>query len=160
MTIRALCRRVDRLLVATFFAGAQDYVLLETGHVSTRETVDEFFDERPPNVGVDDAVQLGLFEAEHLIGIISMTFGYPRPTDAYIGLLLMSEGMRGKGNGQRTLEQATSLAQARGARRQLIAVLDANPKGRAFWEREGFVLNQTFPPSDDRHTRHRMVRSI
>jgi len=47
-----------------------------------------------------------------------------------------------------------------GGRRRLIAVLDANPKGRAFWEREGFVLAKTFEPTLDQHIRHRMIRKI
>jgi hypothetical protein len=58
------------------------------------------------------------------------------------------------------LATATHFARGRGVKRLFIAVLDANPMGRAFWEREGFEFEQTFPPTDDAHKRHRMVREV
>ena len=36
------------------------------------------------------------------------------------------------------LREAEAIAQGEGATRLLVAVLDANPRGRAFWTREGF----------------------
>ncbi|MCF2871656.1 GNAT family N-acetyltransferase [Octadecabacter sp. G9-8] len=160
MTLRALDSINDRHIVASFFAAAADYVTLETGAPPKAATTQDFFDDRPPNVAPDDVQRLGLFEHEHLVGLLAFSFGYPEPTDCYIGLLLLSPGLRGQGNGPRALAHATSLARARGMRRQLVAVLDANPKARAFWEREGFVWEQTFAPSDDAHSRHRLIREI
>ncbi len=64
-----------------------------------------------------------------------MAFGYPEAGDAYIGLMLLATEARGQGLGTMFLDHLTDLARARGARRQLLAVLDANPRGRRFWER-------------------------
>lgn len=160
MTIRALSHTSDRSIVASFFSRAADYVTLETGEPPNSGTIDEFFDERPPNVGVEDALHFGLFEADYMLGLIAFSLGLPEPTDSYIGLLLLAHTARGNGIGPRALAHATSLARARGATRQLIAVLDTNPKGRAFWEREGFLLEKTFAPTADCHTRHRLIRAI
>ena len=160
MDIRHLTLGQDREVVASLFSNATDYVLLETGRPPDSGTVDEFFDERPPNVGPSGAVHFGAFEAEQVVGILGMTFGYPEETDAYIGLLLLSEDARGRGLGSEILAAATNVARRHGAKRQFIAVLDENPKGRAFWEREGFEFEQTFPPTDDAHKRHRMVREV
>ena len=46
---------------------------------------------------------------------------------------------------------------------ELVAVLEANPKARAFWLREGFVPEQYFPASPDDplgHARCRMTRDL
>ena len=60
---------------------------------------------------------------------------------------------------------ATLMARARdrGAGRMLIAVLEANPRGKAFWQRNGFVPELCFPPRADvpmQHHRLRMTREI
>jgi hypothetical protein len=42
-------------------------------------------------------------------------------------------------------------------------LLDANPRGRAFWAREGFVQVLTSPPAQmgqRLHVRHRMERQL
>lgn len=160
MDIRTLSATSDHDAVFDLFKQAADYVMLEDGHPPNRATVDAFFNDRPPKIAAKNALQLGVFEDDQLLGILGMLFGYPEATDCYIGLLVMSPEARGRGVGAQALAHATSLARTRGAQRQLVAVLDQNPKGRAFWEREGFVLEQTFPPSDDTHIRHRMTREI
>jgi len=158
MKIKPLDWLKDRHTVAVLFSSAADYVTLATGSAPNIATVDKFFEERPPNVSPEN--DFGAYEGEHLIGIAGMLFGYPHENDAYIGLLLISPGARGMGTGAHLLTHLTNVARARGMTRQLVAVLDANPKGRAFWDREGFVFETTFPPSDDHHTRHRLTRAI
>ncbi len=99
-------------------------------------------------------------DGERGVGILGMVVGCPDVNDSYIGLLLLAPHARGRGVGGRALAHATTLARARGSTRQLVAVLDKNPKGCAFWDREGFALEKSFPPTKDGHTRHRMTRAI
>jgi GNAT superfamily N-acetyltransferase len=160
MIMRSLSATTDRAAVARLFADAADYVLLEDGRAPDEATMDNFFNERPPNVGAADAVHIGMFDADRLLGILGVVFGYPDANDSYIGLLLLAPQARGSGFGGQALAYATALARARGSTRQLVAVLDKNPKGLAFWDREGFALEQSFPPTRDGHTRHRMTRAI
>ena len=98
-----------------------------------------------------------------LLGFIEMSFGYPDPKDAYIGLLMLDKAARGGGIGPQLLAEATWRARTNGARRQLVAVLAANPRGRAFWQREGFRPERDFPASADdplAHARCRMTRDL
>lgn len=146
--------------MARLFARAADYVMLEDGRAPDQATTDDFFNERAPNVGADDAVHIGMFDADHLLGILGVVFGYPEANDSYIGLLLLEPSARSSGIGAHVLAHATTLARGRGSTRQLVAVLDNNPKGSAFWERAGFALEKSFPPTKDGQTRHRMTRAI
>jgi GNAT superfamily N-acetyltransferase len=143
-----------------FFETAADYVTLESGAAPTQKTVEDFFLERPPHLDADATWHFGAFDGGVLCGVIGTLMGFPDPDDAYIGLLVLSPSVRGRGIGPRLLNEATATVRAQGAIRQLVAVLEANPKGRAFWSREGFVLERTFAPSAYNHTRHRMTRSI
>jgi GNAT superfamily N-acetyltransferase len=45
---------------------------------------------------------------------------------------------QGAGHGKAFLAHAETLARTRGASVLYLGVLDANPRGRAFWDREGF----------------------
>ncbi|MDB4213859.1 GNAT family N-acetyltransferase [Octadecabacter sp.] len=160
MDFKPLDKTIHRSEVARLFDRTADYVMLEHGRLPDADIVDGFFDDRPSCVAAKDSLHFGLLEDQNLIGIAGMLFGFPDKTDAYIGLMVLAPEARGHGNGAQLLSHLTGVARARGAQRQLVAVLDANPKGRAFWDREGFVLETSFPPSDDSHTRHRLTRKI
>ena len=59
------------------------------------------------------------------------------------------------------LPMSETLARSRGAARLYLAVLDANPRGRAFWQREGFSptgLSRKDP--DTGHILHRLVKDL
>lgn len=77
-------------------------------------------------------------EALRLSGVAEVSYGFPEPTDAYLGLMLLGPWAQGAGHGKALLARAEALARGRGAQRMFLAVLEANPRGRAFWEREGF----------------------
>ncbi len=61
------------------------------------------------------------------------------------------------------LDHLARTARDAGGRRLLVAVLEANPAGRRFWEREGFRLARTAPPrryGDRIHVAHRLARPL
>ena len=99
MMMRSFSATTDRAAVARLFARAADYVMLEDGRAPDQATTDGFFNERPPNVGADDAVHIGMFDADHLLGILGVVFGYPDANNSYIGLLLLEPSARGRGIG-------------------------------------------------------------
>lgn len=160
MDVETLSLDVDRARVADLFARAADYVRLESGSDPTEATVRDFFEERPPNLGPEQAGQVGFVVKSRLVGIAAYCIGYPEPSDSYIGLMIFDPEGRGQGIGTTALAAVTKLARDAGARRQFVAVLEANTAGRAFWEKQGFVLETVFPPSSDAHTRLRMVRAV
>lgn len=123
----------------------------------------DFFTDAPPGIDPAISLRLGLFDTGHLIGKVDVAFGYPLPTDAYIGLMVFAPAARGAGHGARLLREVEARARHRGATRLLIAALEANAKGRAFWQREGFVPEQVFPDrayGQRRHNVHRMVKPL
>jgi GNAT superfamily N-acetyltransferase len=67
-----------------------------------------------------------------------VSYGFPEPGDAYLGLMILGPWAQGAGHGKAFLAHAETLARKRHAPRLFLAVLDVNPRGRAFWEREGF----------------------
>lgn len=160
MKFENLDPQLDRDRVAALFHAASDYVELEDGHPPNAQTVTNFFEDRPPALSDDDTCQIGVIDNGKLVGLVGLCFGYPQASDCYIGLMIFDPAVRSNGYGRQAVDHVVTVARSRGADRLLIAVLDANPRGRSFWGQNGFVWEKTFPPSDDNHTRHRMIRPI
>lgn len=164
VAIRPLDRARDAAAVASLFARAADYVWLETGRSPGPETVADFFEDAPPIAPPRPPVHLGAWGPDgDLHGIASMAWGFPDPSDAYIGLLLLDPAQRGQGLGRRMVAHLAAEAAAAGAQRILAAVLAENPRAHAFWRREGFQDLWTAPPArlgDRTHVRIRMARPV
>lgn len=163
IAIRPLDPVSDRAAVEDLFRRAADYVELERGPADPAALAEEFFTDAPPGIDPATSLRLGLFGPAGLIGKVDAAFGYPDPQDAYIGLMILDPAARGGGHGARLLRHVEAEARARGATRILIAALEANVQGRAFWRREGFVLEQIFPDRDygqRRHNLHRMTKAL
>lgn len=143
LTIRRLDAAADRALVDAFWPEIADYILIERGEPTAPEVLTgEFFTAAPPGLDPVDVPRLGLFDGVALCGVVELAFGYPEPQDAYLGMLFLAASARGRGLGPHFLREVERMARARGAPRLYLAVLDANPRGRAFWEREGFRLHE------------------
>ena len=161
--IRALDHETDAAALRQLYDRAADYVELETGDAPDDATVTEFFAAAPFAASLADNLKLGLFSGGRLDAVADLAFGFPEPRDAYIGLLLIAAECRGRGLGQRFVEHLVEIARARQAPRICAAVLDANPRGRAFWEREGFVEVLKSPPTAigrRTHVRCRLERRL
>lgn len=144
--IRPLDALADRALVEGFWPAVADYIRLERGAepgpALARALTEDYFTQAPPGIDPATGLRLGLFEGAQLVGIAELAFGYPEPADAYLGLMLLAADRRGRGAGRALLQTVEEAARARTAARLYLAVLDANPRGRAFWEREGFRLHE------------------
>lgn len=138
MIIRPLDPASEGPRVLALLHEAADYIALERGTPPDDSVVDEFFTDAPPGSDPAQSLRLGLFDATRLIAIAELGWDYPGPTDAYIGLMIVAPAARGAGAGRRFLRHLEAEARARGKTAIYLAVLDANPRGRAFWEREGF----------------------
>ncbi len=125
--------------IAQFYREAPDYWLLAEGRCDPQAQAQDFFTDAPPNCDPQDSDRLGLFVAQRLSGVAELSYGFPDPSDAYLGLMLLGPWAQGKGHGRSFLAHVEALARKRHAARLFLAVLDVNPRGRAFWEREGFT---------------------
>ena len=161
--IRALDPDADAAAVRHLFDRAADYIDLETGEDPSDAHVADFFAPAPFATGPADDLKLGLFSGGRLDAIADLAFGFPETQDAFIGLLLIAADRRGHGHGHLFVDHMVDVARARHAPRLFIAVLEANPKARAFWEREGFVQVLKGPPTQmgrRTHVRWRMERKL
>jgi GNAT superfamily N-acetyltransferase len=161
--IRELDPEADAAAVHHLFDRAADYIDLETGESPSDAHVAEFFAPAPFVTDPADTLKLGLFSGGRLDAIADLAFGFPQREDAFIGLLLIAADRRGQGLGHLFVDHIADVARARHAPRLFVAVLEANPKGQAFWAREGFVPVLTLPPAQMGrrvHVRHRMERRL
>jgi GNAT superfamily N-acetyltransferase len=161
--IRDLDAQTDAAAVRSLYDRAADYLDLETGEPPGDANVAEFFAPAPFATDPADNLKLGLFCGGRLDAIADLAFGFPEPPDAYIGLLLIAAEWRGRGLGHLFVGHMVALARARHSPRMFMAVLEANPKGRAFWEREGFIAVLQGPPAQmgrRTHIRWRMERKL
>lgn len=156
MLIRPLDPVTDLALVAAFYTAAPDYWLLAEGACDAQAKADEFFGEGPAWCDPALAHRLGLFEGGRLSGLAEVFYGFPEPQDAYLGLMVLGPWAQGAGTGRAFLAHVEALARGRNAPVLYLAVLDANPRGRAFWQREGF--RPTGLDRVDPDTGHRIER--
>ncbi|WP_343081087.1 GNAT family N-acetyltransferase [Ostreiculturibacter nitratireducens] len=162
--IRPLEPRADRDLVNDLFRRSADYVRLERGEEPGETLADEFFDDAPPGADPAKSLKFGLFLSDGtLAGIADVGFDFPEPGDAFLGLLQLATDARDQGLGAAFLRHIEAAAKDRGAPRLFIAVLDENPRGRAFWDREGFAValaNSRVRLGSKEHVATRMVKPL
>jgi GNAT superfamily N-acetyltransferase len=151
----------ETALVAQFYREAPDYWLLAEGRCDPAAQAQDFFTDAPPNCDPAQSDRLGVFVSQRLSGVAEVSYGFPEPNDAYLGLMLLGPWAQGAGHGKVFLTHVEGLARKRYAPRLYLAVLDVNPRGRAFWEREGF--KGTGKRGQDKITGHwleRMVKTL
>lgn len=146
----------ETALVAQFYREAPDYWLLSRGRIDAQAQASDFFTDAPPNCDPATSDRLGLFLDQRLSGLAELSFGFPDPNEAYLGLMILGPWVQGAGHGKAFLAEVEARARARHAARLALAVLDANPRARAFWLREGF--RPTGLRRQDRTTGHWVER--
>ncbi|AXI45445.1 GNAT family N-acetyltransferase [Sulfitobacter sp. SK012] len=129
----------DLAAVAAFYADAPDYWVLADGVPPGPQKAAEFFTDTPPNCDPAESHHLGLFLEGRLSGLAELSFGFPEVGDAYLGLLMLGPWAQGVGHGRVMLNEVETRARSMGAPNLYLAVLAGNPRGRAFWDREGFA---------------------
>lgn len=157
--IRPLDPVLDRAAVALLLEEAQDYYHLWLGRAPGHEQVEEVFTSSPPGCDPARSHRLGLYLDGTLSGVAELSFGFPQPQDAYLGLMILSPAARGQGQGAAFAAHIETLA--RPAPHLYLAVLQANPKGRTFWERQGFTpTGVSRHDAETGHTIHRLVKPL
>ena len=163
MTIRDLTAETDLHAVTAFLAEAADYWLMAEGAPPGPTAAEDFFTDGPPNHDPAKQCHLGLFIDNHLSGLAELSFGFPTAQDAYLGLMILAPRLRGQGHGPRLLSEVEARARAAGCPRLYLAVLEANTKGWAFWDRHGFRRTGISRIDNDHglnHVIHRLVKAL
>ncbi|WP_416976321.1 GNAT family N-acetyltransferase [Streptomyces sp. T028] len=107
-------------------------------------------DIRPEQVAAALAEELAHPEVEvllarsegRLVGVAITLAHHPDPADPdpWIGLLMVDAGTHGQGYGRRIAERVEERFREGGRTAVRLAVLDANPKGLAFWTALGYEV--------------------
>ena len=158
--IRPLDPGTDLERVEAFYAAAPDYWLLAEGAMDGPEKAREFFTDCPPGCDPAASHRLGLFLGDRLSGLAELSFGFPRAEDAYLGLMILGPWAQGGGHGAGFLAHVEALARQAGCPCLYLGVLDRNPRGRAFWEREGFQPTGDARVTDQGRRVDRMVKGL
>ena len=153
--IAALDPEADHARLMDLARRAADYVRLESGREPDDAWIYEMTRDAPPGVPPEDVLLFGLErEDSTLSGWLGALRGFYAPGEWYVGLLLLDPAERGRGEGARLFGHLRDMARSEGARLLRIAVLDANPRARRFWEREGFARLAKSVGGEDGHVRH------
>jgi GNAT superfamily N-acetyltransferase len=161
--IRTLHPDTDLAAVTAFLAEAADYWIMEEGTAPGHDAARDFVTDSPPGCDPAQSHHLGLFHDGQLAGLAELSFGFPQAGDAYLGLMILAPRLRGLGLGPSLLAHVETLARAAGAPQLYLAVLEANIRGRAFWDRHGFRPTGLSRIDNDHglnHTIHRLVKPL
>ena len=161
---RALDPNKDRAAVRDFLAEAQDYYHLWLNHAPGEAEVEDIFTSAPPGCDPTRSCRIGLFVQDRLSGVAELSFGFPEAGDAYLGLMILAPRIRGQGHGAAFTREILDLARRHtDGPRIFLAVLEKNPRGRAFWSRMGFVptgITRDFTENGVAHRAHRLMRPL
>lgn len=153
----------DLSRVTQFYAEAPDYWQSVQGAPPDVVTARAFFGDAPPGCDPADSLFLGCEISQRLSGIASVFVGFPSRSDAYIGLLLLGDWARGQGHGRAVLARLGVHARQHDCTRVVLAVLQSNPRAKAFWLREGFAqtgLQGTHAFGEKPHVLERLDRPL
>jgi GNAT superfamily N-acetyltransferase len=163
MPIRKLDPMDDRAAILGLLTEARDYYQLWLGRDPLDTDVEEVLTAGPPGCDPATSYRLGLWGAglaPDLDGVVELSFGFPKAEDGYLGLMILAPRARSKGQGARFLAHVEDLARARGCPRLYLGVLEANPRGRAFWERMGFGPTGVSREARENGVTHRIHRLV
>ena len=156
-----LARDADR--VRSLALRASDHIMLETGAPPDADWVANEFANEPRPLAAEDLLHLGISDPEGVLGgILFVARGSETAQEWYMGLVMLDPAERDKGLGRDALQAIVRMARGAGATSLKVAALEANPKGRKFWAREGFVAvpQVSSKPGGDGHLRHVMQRTL
>lgn len=157
--IRALSAQTDLAAVTDFLAEAADYWIMAEGAAPGPDAAQDFFTDGPPGHDPAHSHHLGLFHEGRLSGLAELSFGFPEAGDAYLGLMILAPRLRSLGLGPSLLAEVEARARAAGSPRLYLGVLQANTRGRPFWERHGFRATGV-SREDGQHIIHRLVKPL
>lgn len=154
--LRALDPVADLAAVHDLCVRAADYITLETGAPPSPDYAAQLLAEAPPALPPQDVFAFGAARGAKLCGVVTCLRNFYAVGEWYMGLLLIDPAERGRGLGAQMARDVFARARRGAATCIRVAVLDANPRGRSFWERQGFMLERTVAgdPEGDGHMRH------
>jgi ribosomal protein S18 acetylase RimI-like enzyme len=130
----------DAEQLAIFCQRCTEYFQLVEGRPGGPATAAEILGPLPEKVTSGTKHVLGFKRRGEIFGVAELVEGFPKPTDWYVGLLLLVPEERHSGTGTRIWNDLRQMMLSRGAGSVRLIVQQQNPLARRFWERQGFAL--------------------
>jgi RimJ/RimL family protein N-acetyltransferase len=98
-----------------------------------------------PGKTAADAFTFGVFEDDRLVAFAHLSRDYPKPSEWWIGLLMLDPSQRGRGLGAEIHREIVEWIEAQGGTTLWIGVLTQNERALKFWLRLGYVERERQP---------------
>jgi GNAT superfamily N-acetyltransferase len=129
----------DVALLQGILERAPQYNLLVEGRPPAPTAAADLFADLPPGGEASRKRVLAFLLGGEPVACADLYLGHPDAATAYVGLLLFDEQWQGRGLGPRALALLEDLASRSGCNALRLAAIATNPRGVAFWKREGFA---------------------
>jgi RimJ/RimL family protein N-acetyltransferase len=123
-----------------------DFFLFQNGLPPGDNDARAIFEFVSPQAHGATKLPIGIFDSEHLIGVVDVLRGYRTSSEWYIGFMLLVPSFRGQGFGAEIHREFVGYARSAGAQRLLLAVLEANESAQRFWLGLGYRKIKDYPP--------------
>lgn len=124
--------------VSKLFLASADYFQMAEDKMPDDTTVQEFFEELPPQHNPADKLSLGIYADGQLIGVVDILLHYATQDEMMLGLLLLHPDFRGKKLGVWVHEELLKIAKKHHAQYMRIGVVTQNEKALNFWQKIGY----------------------
>jgi len=137
----------DLLDVQRVLELASDYAQAIQGAPFDRHEAARTFKELPPGVGPSAKTVFGIYSDGESVGVIDLVDGFPVPTTAMLGLLLVADAHRRRGIGSRAVRALEDLVLSQGTCDRIrIGVVRADSQALVFWEAVGYSATGELRP--------------
>ena len=118
-------------------SNAKYYEYMKT--VPTRESLTEVISELPEGASRNCKHFVGFYNADDvLVAVMDLITGYPESDDAFIGWLMVSGSMQGRGVGSAIFADVRAAMKAAGYDYLSLNVTETNEEAIRFWKGQGF----------------------
>ena len=148
----------DLLEVQRVLELAPDYAKAVQGGPVDPFDATRTFKDLPPGVDPSAKTVFGIYADDELVGVIDLVDGFPVPTTAMLGLLLLAGTHRRRGIGARAARVVEDLILSWGTcDRVRIGVVRANAQALVFWEAVGYSATGELRPYEEGAVRSEVV---
>jgi GNAT superfamily N-acetyltransferase len=128
----------DEERIQQFLVECSDYQMLESGQPVQPGDAHAYLFDLPPNKTMDDKFTFAIEKDTRIIALLDVLRDYKAKDNWWIGLLLISPSLRGKGLGRQIIDYIIQNLTRDGVREIQLAVLEENEAGLLFWQKMGF----------------------
>lgn len=148
----------DLLEVQRVLESAPDYANAIQGAPFSALEAARTFEELPPGVDPSAKTVFGIYLDDELAGVVDLVDGFPVPTTAMLGLLLIAGTHHRRGLGTRAARAVEGLVSSWGTCDRIrVGVVRTNAPALAFWEAVGYSATGELRPYEEGAVRSEVV---